>query len=372
MVNFIENSETSGMGKWAHRVAEELGRSNHHVEMWFAGDFPKLARCGRLGRQGFPLALAQRIMAARRLFDVAIIHEPGAIGYGVLRWCARGLPGMVVLSHGVESRAFSQMLEAKRHGFAHVSTRNALRNLVVRRWQSNGALRLADHVVCVSSVDREYLVKRLGVDPNGVSLAITGAEKLPQVAEPGSMRVAFIGSWIAEKGSYSLPRIWSLIVRTFPDARLSILGSGIGASTVLAAFSEDTRATVTVVPTFGDSASLVELIRGAAVMLLPSMREGSPLALLEAMAMGLAPIASRVGGVPDILVGELSSFLFDRFDVQEAAGHVVRLLGDSRRTARMGRLARQRAIELTWARTASVVEDACVHAASRVRTIKPA
>ena len=103
------------------------------------------------------------------------------------------------------------------------------------------------------------------------------------------------------------------------------------------------------------------------MFLLPSMREGSPLALLEAMAMGLTPVASRVGGVPEILAGELRELTYERFDSPKAADLVVELLRNPARAASLGRLARSRAQELTWMRTAKIVEVACLRALQRRR-----
>jgi len=59
----------------------------------------------------------------------------------------------------------------------------------------------------------------------------------------------------------------------------------------------------------GFSTDVADHLAKADVFLLPSMREGMPNALLEAMAAGLAPVSRRVGGVPDIWPESLSRFL---------------------------------------------------------------
>jgi len=368
LVSFIKNSQTSGMGKWTHRVAYELGRSGCEVELWFQDDFPELALKGRVGRQVFPLELARRLVARRASFDAVVVHEPSSLGYGLLRRRFKHLPPLVVVTFGVESRVFRQMAEANHRGLANVSRWSSLRHLAVRRWQSDGGLRLADHVVCPSGADREYLIARLGLDPATISIAISGADASPKISDPASMRVAFIGSWIAEKGSRAIPLIWKIVSAALPQARLQLLGTGASAAEVGGAFPEDLRRTVDVLSDFPDQETLAKRVRGAALFLLPSMREGSPLALVEAMAMGLTPVVSRVGGVPEILGSELASLAFERFDLRAAAAQVVSLLSEPERSGQIGSRARERAGELTWSKTASVVEFACHLAGARPRS----
>jgi glycosyltransferase involved in cell wall biosynthesis len=64
------------------------------------------------------------------------------------------------------------------------------------------------------------------------------------------------------------------------------------------------------------------------VLALPSHSEGSPNVLLEAMAAGLPVVATRVGGVPEIVAHEESALLVDARDPQAFAAAVGRVLTD--------------------------------------------
>ena len=71
----------------------------------------------------------------------------------------------------------------------------------------------------------------------------------------------------------------------------------------------------------------VEAILGIAdVLLMPSEMESFGLAALEAMACEVPPIASRVGGVPELITHGVDGFLADVGDVETMAAHTVRLL----------------------------------------------
>ena len=64
------------------------------------------------------------------------------------------------------------------------------------------------------------------------------------------------------------------------------------------------------------------------VMLLPSRREGLPLAVVEAMLSNVAVIAARTAGVPEIVTHGENGLLFEAGDVRSLANHIERLVTD--------------------------------------------
>lgn len=91
--------------------------------------------------------------------------------------------------------------------------------------------------------------------------------------------------------------------------------------------------------------ALIEMYQGADFVVLPSDEEGLGIVLLEAMACGLAVIATKCGG-PEMIVkhGE-TGYLVERDNVAAFASAMVRLAGDEGERLRMGREARKRAVE---------------------------
>ena len=86
--------------------------------------------------------------------------------------------------------------------------------------------------------------------------------------------------------------------------------------------------------------------RAADVYVLPSRREGLPIALLEAMASGLACIATRLEGSTDSIIDDgASGLLVDISDVDGFAGALARVLSDPEYARALGRAARQRVVE---------------------------
>jgi glycosyltransferase involved in cell wall biosynthesis len=78
--------------------------------------------------------------------------------------------------------------------------------------------------------------------------------------------------------------------------------------------------------------------------LLPSEQESFGLAALEAMACELPVVASRVGGVPEVVTDQETGFLSDVGDVDKMAADVTTLLTDNELRLMMGKRARESAV----------------------------
>ena len=79
---------------------------------------------------------------------------------------------------------------------------------------------------------------------------------------------------------------------------------------------------------------------GGDIFVLPSLSEGMPLALLEAMAAGLPAVATRVGGVMEVLDDRKTGLLVTSQDSRALADKIITLLGDPPLAKQLGEAAR--------------------------------
>jgi glycosyltransferase involved in cell wall biosynthesis len=348
-VSLIPDHPWSGMGKWSHRLGEELRGLGHDVTLRFADDYPRMRGLGRAAVLLFPVLLAAELIWQRRSFDVAVIHEPIGFWYGVARRLSRRLPPMLLVCHNVESRHFCDLLAASERGFARVTWSSRLKYALFRRWQSDGAIRLADAVLCLSTIDQRYLRR---FNPN-VTATVNGADAGTERASRLDVRrVLFVGGWLDLKGRLLLPRIWSKVLSRESRARLTLVGTGATEEQVRTGFPAEVRESLAVIPRVTDAGQMKEIYGQNGVFLMPSLSEGSPLSLLEAMSAGLPAVAARVGGIPDIVMDGASALLFDSMDVERAAEMVVCLMDDPELASRIGASASARAASLRWRKTA--------------------
>jgi L-malate glycosyltransferase len=94
----------------------------------------------------------------------------------------------------------------------------------------------------------------------------------------------------------------------------------------------------------GKQPRIVDYLSAADVLLLPSEQESFGLAALEAMACEVPVVASRVGGVPEVVTDGETGFLSEVGDVDKMADDAARLLADGELRREMGRRARASAI----------------------------
>jgi glycosyltransferase involved in cell wall biosynthesis len=80
-----------------------------------------------------------------------------------------------------------------------------------------------------------------------------------------------------------------------------------------------------------------DVIRAMDVCVLSTHAEGMPLVLLEAMALGCPVIATRVGGIPELIIHEENGLLHEKNDYDDLAREILSLLDDRERAARLGR-----------------------------------
>jgi glycogen(starch) synthase len=92
--------------------------------------------------------------------------------------------------------------------------------------------------------------------------------------------------------------------------------------------------------------------RNADIFVLPSLGEGMPNVVLEAMASGLPVVATRVRGIVDLVEDGVSGFLFEPRNAEALMEKLALLLENDALRMKMGKAARQRAKEFSWERVA--------------------
>jgi len=95
----------------------------------------------------------------------------------------------------------------------------------------------------------------------------------------------------------------------------------------------------------GKQPNIVDYLCASDILLLPSEQESFGLAALEAMAVQVPVIASRVGGLPEVIDDSETGYLSTVGDVDKMADDAVRLLSDVKSRKEMGKRARASAIE---------------------------
>jgi glycosyltransferase involved in cell wall biosynthesis len=196
----------------------------------------------------------------------------------------------------------------------------------------------------------------LGIDPALVHVAHNGLDDRPRVAgshEPA--RLCVLARLVPHKQIDHAFRVVRALREQHDGLVLDVIGEGWWHDELVREAADLGVADRVVFHGRVSADRRDELLAGSAVMLLPSVKEGWGLAVMEAAAQGTPTIAYRsAGGVRESVVDGVTGILVDDLDGLVAA--TAELLADAEGRQRMSERARERALEFSWSATATAVE----------------
>lgn len=230
--------------------------------------------------------------------------------------------------------------------------------------------RFASHIVAVSASCRDFLITRESIPPQDVTLVpnaidlrrfspgvLQRDEVRAQLGLPaGSRIVAGVGRLNPQKNFALFLDIAAQLAPRFPDLHFLLAGDGpeekmlrekaaalgIAHRVLFSGYVADTR----------------QVYLAADVLLMPSRYEGLPMTLLEAMAMGLPVVASKLDGIAEVIGDGDEGFLVSPQDAALFVERTAALLADAELASRIAKNARAK-IEARFSveRMSSAVED---------------
>jgi glycosyltransferase involved in cell wall biosynthesis len=180
--------------------------------------------------------------------------------------------------------------------------------------------------------------ERIVVLPNPVALPPV----LPLRGRAARVTFAYLGLIASSKGTFDLVEALALLPdTTLEKIHVVIAGNGEHAE-LERRIRRHSLGGVVEVRTWLDPAQRDALLASAEAFILPSYHEGLPMALLEAMAWGLAPVVTPVGSIPELVEGEMNGLLTQPGDLAGLSSAIERLALDSGLRGRLGAAARRR------------------------------
>lgn len=203
-------------------------------------------------------------------------------------------------------------------------------------------------------------IKRVEIVPNGVDLeTFRPAADWPN----DGGYILFVGRLVPQKGVTFLLQALSVVLQRCPDTRLIVAGDGeldLFLKRIARHLGIPHRVTFVDWKTGPD---LVELYQRAKLVVVPSCYEPFGIVALEAMACARPVIASRTGGLVEIVEDGVNGFLVEVANYLQLAQRMVTLIEDNERRRKMGQEGRRRAAEFSWnqigERTLELYDSVC-------------
>ena len=262
-------------------------------------------------------------------------------------------------SQGLEHIVHLECLEDAKRAHLKLSWKYPLYHGGLRLWEVSNSLRGADLVFLLNQQDRDYATGHIGVNPskahvipNGISEAFLG---LPFYSTPLDenipIKIAQIGRYILRKGIHYTATALNSILAKYPHVEISFIGTGCPLEEVHRDFASEFRGRVHVVPHYSNQ-ELPQLLKDHQIKLLPSLSEGFGIAIVEAMACGLVPIATTVQGPKEIITDGKDGYLVPPRDAAAIEKSLIDILENRHRLEHLRRCAYSTAQNYSWANIA--------------------
>ena len=285
------------------------------------------------------LDLSMKIFPCRGRLDLRTIGD-------LRRFIQREKPALIH-SHGYKSNFYALSANRNRVPWVvtnHLWKRTSLSLKLYARMDSF-LIRFSKKIVAVSDEIADDMVK-LGISPHKIAVIDNGIDlkrfshgkkndKLKSALgfDIHSKVIGTVASLTAEKGHIYLMNAAKAILSSYPEVRFLFVGDGAGRRNL-----EEKMADLGLQGKIffaGSRKDIPDLLSILEIFVLPSLKEGLPMALLEAMAAHVPIVATEVGAVPTVVEDGITGTLIPPKEPGVLADAVIRILSDRKRALDM-------------------------------------
>ncbi|MCG8363359.1 MAG: glycosyltransferase family 4 protein [Pseudanabaenales cyanobacterium] len=346
-------------------LGQEYQKLGHQVQYYSLDDLPHWLP-GLAKTIMFPEFVAHHIWNLSNKQAVHVVDASTGdtwVWAKILQRFAGSRPILVARDHGLRHIEHLEFLEDVKCGNRSLSWKYPLYRGSYKLWEEANSLRTADLVLLLSHRAADYAVDRLGVQPEQTRMIANGIPEsflnLPFEPTPAAaddvIRIAQVSTYIPRKGiRYGSPALNRILAR-YPQVQVSFLGTDCSEcpnpNTVYADFDPIVRDRIKVIPRYRHE-TLPTLLKGHQIKILPSTSEGFGIALVEAMACGLAPVTTATPGPMAIVRDGDDAIVVPPRDSEAIEQAIERLIRDRAYLNQLRRNAYATAQNYSWTRIA--------------------
>jgi glycosyltransferase involved in cell wall biosynthesis len=360
----VPRRREGGVAAIIYSLGRELENRGHSVTYVFKEDlFGHDNVSARFSELAFSYRLYRFIAKDPGRFSIVNLHAPSGLLYGIRRrWFgSRGLPPCVMTLHGLEERrVYVQSREVKKGRAWNFRLRNRLWHRFYTFPLYRGAIRTADGAHAYSRDVWNLLLLKYNLDSDRTAYIPNGADSrfyLPRTHDSvHPIKLLYAGTWLDQRGIFYLRDALERLAVKIPGLTMTFAGCGCPPETIQEFFGPKLASTVVVQPVV-PAERMQELYAAHDVFLFPSLIEGLPTVLLEAMASGMPVITTETCGMQDIVEDGYNGLLIPTADVGAIESAVLRLADSALLRQQLGEMARETIKRYTWKRSAEKLEE---------------
>lgn len=201
----------------------------------------------------------------------------------------------------------------------------------------------ATKIICETKSDAYEIMKygankkKIRIVPNAVDLDLFKPSKVKS-NEP---LFVWVGRFVPEKGLLYLIKAIELVVSKYKDAKFVLVGDGPVLLSIRKMVNKSRLNRNVKFTGFLDSKSISNILSKATAFVFPSLKEGMPKAVLEAMASGLPIIASNIPGVNEVVKDKYNGLLVPPRNHHALAETIINIINDKGLVVKLGINARK-------------------------------
>ena len=286
---------------------------------------------------GFSLRVVDRLAAELRRLRTTVVHTHNTTAHFYGGFAARvaKVPAVINTRHGVGGTRVNHL----REGLFRCT--QVLADRVVFVCDAARGQHVARHVVPADKALTIY--NGVPLESYAIDLDSTARERMLRElgANPQDRVVSVVARLEPIKDLPTFVRAAGRVLASEPNTRFLIIGGGSQEAHIRQIV--DDLGIGNAISLLGDRRDVGRLLAGTDLFVLPSINEGMPLTLIEAMSAGVPVVATRVGGVPEVVAHDETGLLVPPQDPGAMAEAMLELLRDTGRARSMGRRGMQRA-----------------------------
>lgn len=360
----VPRRREGGVAAIIHNLAGELQSRGDSVTCLFYEDLLDPQKVsGRFIDVIFSFRLSRYIAKHRDEFDVVDLHAPAGFAYGLRRRWSRshGYPPYVMTLHGLEERRVRVMSRENQRGRAwHFAWKNRMWHglYVMPRFRcsirtADGAHAIARDTWNLLQLKYDLLPECAAYIPHGVAPQFFCARSYDS-RQP--LKLLYVGTWLDQRGIYYLREALERLVSQLPGITMTFAGCGCPDEAMRDFFGPRLASTIRVLPVAA-SGKMPEVFASYDVFLFPSLMEGMPNVVMEAMASGMPVITTETCGMPDVVEDGFNGLLIPPADAQAIEDAVLKLAASPELRKQLGEAAQQSMRRYTWERSARLLES---------------
>jgi glycosyltransferase involved in cell wall biosynthesis len=359
----VPKKREGGVAAIIYNLGRELEGLGHSVTYIFLDDLVEPGSVSpRFGELIFSARLARYIAKNRRNCSLVNLHAPSGTVYGLRQRWFRGIdyPPYVITLHGLEERRAHVMKREEKKGRAwNFNRRNQWWHRVYHAPRFRWAIRTADGAHAYSRDVWNLLQLKYDLDADRTAYIPNGVEPrffVPRRYEKREIvRLLYAGTWLDQRGIFYLRDALNHLVEQLPSWTMTIAGPGAPEEAIRKFFGDELAARIVVVPLV-PADRMPTLYAQHDVFVFPSLMEGLPSVLLEAMASGMPVITTETCGMPDVVENEHTGLLIAPANAAALENAILRMVSSVELRQRLGEAARQSMKRYTWERSARQLE----------------